>query len=265
MISMQPRTVFITGATGTIGRAISELLAEKGYQLIIHGRDQQKLQNLKSYLEKKYKTDIFTVLFDFRSRSFLLREIEKFKSSYPYAVEVLINNASEVPKTRTLTEEMLECQFAVNVLGYHRMIAYLQEKFSSHARIINVASYWAGDLDINDLQFEKRKYNNNTAYRQSKQAERMLSCAWAEFLKSKNISVNSCHPGDANSRLSNDLGFGGSETPFQAAETPVYLATDEKISGITGKYFENKKPYNDPFCRNQELVNTLFHICRQYE
>ena len=37
----------------------------------------------------------------------------------------------------------------------------------------------------------------------------MLTVAFAEKLNAFNITVVSCHPGDVNSKLSNDLGFGG--------------------------------------------------------
>ena len=40
-------------------------------------------------------------------------------------------------------------------------------KASAPARIINVASYWAGDLDLSDLEFKRRRYDNGTAYRAS--------------------------------------------------------------------------------------------------
>jgi len=38
--------------------------------------------------------------------------------------------------------------------------------------------------------------------------------------------VNACHPGDVVSTLRRNLGFGGHETPDQAASTPAWLAAD---------------------------------------
>ncbi len=80
-------------------------------------------------------------------------------------------------------------------------------KQSAPARVINVASYWAGDLDLADLEFKQRRYSNGAAYRQSKRANRMLTVAFAARLKPYDVTVNACHPGDVNSRLSNDLGY----------------------------------------------------------
>ena len=132
------------------------------------------------------------------------------------------------------------------------------------ARVINVASYWAGDLDVSDPEFKRRRYNNHTAYRQSKQANRMLSAAFAERLQVAGVMVNACHPGDVNSQLSNDLGFGGSQSPDQGADTPIWLATSPEVAGITGKYFEHRKEVICPFGSNREASRQLFELCNGY-
>jgi NAD(P)-dependent dehydrogenase (short-subunit alcohol dehydrogenase family) len=132
------------------------------------------------------------------------------------------------------------------------------------ARIINVASYWAGGLDIDDLEFRRRRYDNDAAYRQSKQADRMLTVAFAERLAPSGITVNSCHPGDVNSKLSNSLGFGGHESPDQGAATPVWLATDPTVSRITGKYFANQEPTSCQFSTDGVTIERLYGICDKY-
>jgi len=64
------------------------------------------------------------------------------------------------------------------------------------ARIVNVASYWAGGLNLDDVEFKNRHYNNDSAYRQSKQANRMLSTYSSSLLAPDGIKVNACHPGE---------------------------------------------------------------------
>jgi len=152
-------------------------------------------------------------------------------------------------------------------LGYFRMTSYFQEILSesSPARIVDVASYWAGDLRLDDLEFEKRPYRNGTAYRQSKQANRMLVAAWCDRLAPKGIKINACHPGDVRSTLSRNLGFGGSQSPDQGAETPVWLATSKIGGQVSGRYFESKTEKQDPFTRDDEMVEALFNICLGYQ
>jgi len=152
------------------------------------------------------------------------------------------------------------------VLGYFWMTQLFSEhlKKSASARVINVASYWAGDLDLADLEFKRRRYNNGIAYRQSKQANRMLTVAFAARLKSYEVTVNACHPGDVNSRLSNDLGFGGHATPDEGADTAVWLATDPAAQGETGKYFEQRRTVRCRFGEDQAAVDALYEACLSY-
>jgi NAD(P)-dependent dehydrogenase (short-subunit alcohol dehydrogenase family) len=178
----------------------------------------------------------------------------------------MINDAAVTPKKREETPEGIEMQWATNVLGYFWMIKFFSAVMQEHApaRIVNVASYWAGDLDIYDPEFKNRYYNNDTAYRQSKQANRMITAAFAQRLMDKNISVNACHPGDVRSTLASNLGYGGHETPHQGAETPVWLATSPELSGITGRYFEHKQESKCRFGSNISQVEELFRICESY-
>jgi NAD(P)-dependent dehydrogenase (short-subunit alcohol dehydrogenase family) len=130
--------------------------------------------------------------------------------------------------------------------------------------VVNVASYWAGDLDLDDLEFKRRPYNNNTAYRQSKQANRMLTVAFAERLHKHGVTVNACHPGDVSSNLSNNLGFGGHESPADGARTPAWLATDPIGQRETGKYFENMQMRRCRFAEDSGKVEALYQACLAY-
>jgi NAD(P)-dependent dehydrogenase (short-subunit alcohol dehydrogenase family) len=181
-------------------------------------------------------------------------------------VNVLVNNAASTPRRREETAEGVELQFATNVLGYFWMIQSFRGRLinSAPARVINVASYCAGGLDLGDLEFHRRHYNNDTAYRQSKQADRMLTVAFAERFRDAGVTVNACHPGDVVSTLSRNLGFGGSETPNQAAKTPAWLATGSTGSRETGKYYEHQRSVICRFGSDRDAVEALFRAFEGY-
>ncbi len=83
-----PRTVLITGATGDFGRAMAQRFAAVGSQLILTGRNENKLQALAN--ELKVPTHSFTL--DVRDR----RAIEQAYATIPAAfhnIDLLINNA----------------------------------------------------------------------------------------------------------------------------------------------------------------------------
>jgi NAD(P)-dependent dehydrogenase (short-subunit alcohol dehydrogenase family) len=132
---------------------------------------------------------------------------------------------------------------------------------SAPVRVVDVASYYAGDLDLSDLQFKRRSYNNNSAYRQSKQANRMLAVAFAKRLGPYGISVNVCHPGNVNSKLGNNLGFRGGESPDEGADTPVWLATSPAGQEKSGKYFTHRREERCRFGEDKAAVEQLYQLC----
>ena len=85
----------------------------------------------------------------------------------------------------------------------------------------------------------------------------MLSWVLAEKLKSKNVTVNACHPGVINTQLLQNLGFGSDATPQDGAQTPLWLATSKDVEGITNKYFDSKKEKTCNF-RDEKQLNKLW-------
>jgi NAD(P)-dependent dehydrogenase (short-subunit alcohol dehydrogenase family) len=254
------RVVIVTGASGTIGRAICAGMAGQGYQVVMAGRNGDRLAQAVSHVRKRVQdAAVACEVVDVSRKA----EVFAFAARWQGRLDVLINNAAIAPRRRTVTAEGLEMEFATNVMGYVWMMRAFEPvlRASAPARVVNVASYWAGDLALGDLQFERRAYDNNTAYRQSKQANRMLTVSFAERWSGLGITVNSCHPGDANSTLSNALGFGGSESPEEAAATPVWLATDPGLDGTTGKYFAQRCMRPCEFAGDREAIATLDEIC----
>jgi retinol dehydrogenase 12 len=262
MTSSTKRAI-VTGATGAIGKALARQMVERGYHVTIIARNENKAQQAVKDIQLSTEgAKIDYMIADLMRKA----EIERIADAWDGVLNVLINNAAIAPRRREVTPEGIEMQFAANVLGYFWMINSFRPflKQGAPSRIVNVASYWAGDLDINDLECKKRRYNNDTIYRQSKQADRMLSSVFAGKLKADRITVNAVHPGDVNSFLSNSLGYGGHETPDQGADTPVWAATAPELEGVTGKYFEHRRETPCRFSQDIEMAARLFNICESY-
>jgi NAD(P)-dependent dehydrogenase (short-subunit alcohol dehydrogenase family) len=254
------RKAIVTGAYGAIGRAISEGLANNGYHVFLVGRDLTRLDETRNHLIRKTSNhNIFAEEVDLSSKN----QIIAFSKRFVAPLDILINNAATAPKRRTETSEGIETQWSVNVLAYFRMIQHFHPLMIKQpdARIVNVASYWAGGLDLQDPEFKSRPYDNDSAYRQAKQANRMLTVAHAEILKPHCIAVNACHPGDVNSKLSNAFGFGGHESPEEGAATPLYLALSDEIKDLTGLYYEHLKPVACQFSKDRNAVQKLYNLC----
>ena len=240
-----------------------QLAAHDGYEVVLACRDEAKAQQAVAEIQRATgNPKVRYELVDISRRASIQALVARWRGP----LHVLINNAAIAPRQRCETPEGIELQFATNVLGYFWMTQLLGAQLhqSAPARVIDVASYWAGDLDLNDLVFKRRHYNNGTAYRQSKQANRMLAVAWATRLKEAGITVNACHPGDVNSQLSNDLGFGGQTSPDAGADTAVWLATDPVGERETGKYFEQRRAVRCRFGEDRAAVEALYEACLTY-
>lgn len=258
------KVALVTGATGSIGQAISfQLAGNHSFEVVLLARDEVKAQKVVDNIKRATGNEkVRFELADLSRRS----SIKDLAARWKDPLHVLVNNAAISPRNRMETPEGIELQFATNVLAYLWMVQDLQDFLirSSPSKVVNVASYWAGDLDITDLEFKRRQYNNNRAYRQSKQANRMLTVALADRLDNFGVTVNACHPGDVNSKLSSDLGFGGHESPEEAARTPIWLATEQIGGQKTGKYFEHMREVRCRFGEDRGAVEELYEICLAY-
>ncbi|WP_373719023.1 SDR family NAD(P)-dependent oxidoreductase [Bacteroides heparinolyticus] len=89
------KTVFITGATSGIGESCAHIFARNGYQVVINGRNSEKLHALHRTLTEQYNASVHPILFDVRKRA----EVEKALGTLPDAfrsIDILINNAGLV-------------------------------------------------------------------------------------------------------------------------------------------------------------------------
>jgi NAD(P)-dependent dehydrogenase (short-subunit alcohol dehydrogenase family) len=262
--SSSNQIVLVTGATGAIGQANARQIAAKpGYEVVLACRNEDKArQAVREIIQVTGNERVRYEIVDVSRRASIRGLVERWEGP----LHGLVNNAAITPRTRQETPEGIEMQFATNVLGYFWLTEAFGEilKQSAPARVVNVASSYAGDLDLADLEFKRRRYSNNVAYRQSKQANRMLTVALAERLKSFGVTVNACHPGGVNSALSNSMGFGGSESPDEGARTPVWLATEPAGQQQTGKYFVDLRQVRCRFGEDKAGVEALYQACRRY-
>ena len=82
----------VTGATSGIGKSTAKIFAKNGYDVIITGRRDERLTELKKELESNYSVKVYTLTFDVRK----LSEVEKAINGLPSElkkIDVLVNNA----------------------------------------------------------------------------------------------------------------------------------------------------------------------------
>ena len=252
---MKDKVVIITGANRGIGKAATKEIAKLGAKVYMACRSVDSANKIKEELifETKNK-NIFVRELDLSST----QSIKKFSESFlkeEIKLDVLINNAGIMSQSKKLNDKGAEMTFAINVIGHHFLTKLLADslKTANPSRIINVASDYAGGLDLDDINFDKRSYDLTAAYKQSKQANRMLTREWAKHLGNDNISVYSLTPGfvpktdlfreqkTGNKIILNTFGLVGGRTVEQGADTIVWLASIDKTPGSNGGFFKDQK------------------------
>lgn len=92
---MKDKIIFITGATSGIGEGCARKFASEGANLILNGRNQDKLNELKVELEADFGIEVLLLPFDVRDRERAKVEIESLEGKWK-SIDVLVNNAGLV-------------------------------------------------------------------------------------------------------------------------------------------------------------------------
>ena len=92
---MKNRIVFITGSTSGIGEGCARKFASKGSDLILNGRNEEKLLKLKNELESEFGIEVLPLVFDVRDRKAATDALASLEGKWKN-IDVLINNAGLV-------------------------------------------------------------------------------------------------------------------------------------------------------------------------
>ncbi len=231
--------ILITGATDGIGFESAKRFVASGKNLIIHGRNDDRLYGVKDKLVKINKSvDIKTLKADFED---LKKTAEAFVNIADMPVDTLINNAGTFQKSYKKTKDGFEATYQINHLAHFMITHMLIETLIKNApsKIIIVSSM-AHSNDINfDMLKNKEFPYGYEGYAQSKLCNILFAFRLNKMLKNRGISVNCLHPGVINTKLLVDnWGFCGANT--QEAYKMMLFAYELPHS-ISGEYLKDFK------------------------
>jgi NAD(P)-dependent dehydrogenase (short-subunit alcohol dehydrogenase family) len=276
METMKGKTVVLTGRTSGIGKEIAIGLGARGAKLVLGCRDIGRGRAAAMEIQHRTDAPAIDVLPVDLSNGHSIQQFAKEVLEKATHLDVLINNAgvSRGSEPRGKNAAGIEITFATNVMGYflltQALLPCLRE--SAPARVVNVASTFASDLDIDDLMFEKRPDEGMKAYAQSKACDRLLTWAFSRRLEGSGVTANAMAPGlvaDTGLHRSTPpeivarLRQRGGRTAEQGADTAVWLASSAYLEGISGKFFENRKEIACSF-RNPKTEERLWSICQGF-
>lgn len=180
------KTILITGATSGIGRATAELFAKNKYRVIICGRREEVLQDLKHELSAH--TEIFSLRFDVRNSGQVKAAIDSLPAAWKY-IDVLVNNAGNAHGLEPLSDADIrdwDQMMDGNVKGllYVSQPIITQMKARKTGHIVNISSVAA-----------RQTYAGGTVYCASKRAVDVISEGMRLELTEFGIKVTNIQPG----------------------------------------------------------------------
>lgn len=273
------KTVLVTGANAGLGKETCRQLASMGARIIMVSRNEKKgLQSKEEIIGMTGNPNIVLFISDFTSLDSVRELAAEIRRKYD-RLDILINNAGVFVTDPQYTLDGYELQWGVNHLAPFLLTNLLLDVLekSPGARIINVSSvgHYRGTINFDDPDL-KKKYNGLVAYRQSKLANVLCTVELAERTKGKNITANCLHPGMVRTAFGhkyNNHWMGWSwrfMKPFMrpveaGCKSIVKLAADNRLEGVTGKYFnaDGKMKIPNRLAFDRELREKLWILCEK--
>ena len=226
------KTALITGATSGIGKATASAFAREGINLILCGRREERLAELKKELSKRVA--VHTLSFDVRDKKVVFEKINSLPEKFQ-KIAILINNAGNAHGLNPIQDGNIDdwdAMLDINVKGLLYVSKAIFPKMISQGtgHIINIGST-AG----------KEVYPNGNVYCASKYAVDALNQAMRIDLNKHGIRVGAVNPGLTQTEFS-EVRFKGDTEKAKSVYEGFQALRPEDIADIIR--FVVTRPYH---------------------
>lgn len=193
------RTVIVTGATSGLGLVTARELARVGARVVLAVRDPAKGERVAAVMPGH--TEVRRLdLAD-------LASVRAFAAEWAEPLDVLINNAGIMRVPQGRTRDGFELQIGTNHLGPFALTNLLLPHITSRVVTVSSQLHRRGRLDLDDLNWEHRRYNSLQAYCDSKLANLLFTLELQRRLTAAGRSVRAvaAHPGIATTNLTSHI------------------------------------------------------------
>jgi len=249
--SMSGRVCVVSGSTSGVGLEAVRRLARGGARIVMVCRNQEKAERVRKELAGQYGVPVDIVIADFSDLADVRKAAAVLLKGYP-RIDVLINSAGLHSTGRIVTKAGFELVFCVNHLAPLLLTSLLLERMraSAPSRIIQVNSegHRFGGLDLDDLDWKRRRYTGLRSYGASKIAQLLTTWEFADRLRGSGVTINAMHPGDVRTNIGNNNGplyrwwlhnvtWHFLKDPAISGEALYYLAAAPELAEVTGRFF----------------------------
>jgi NAD(P)-dependent dehydrogenase (short-subunit alcohol dehydrogenase family) len=234
---MSGKTVIITGASGGLGALAARELGRVGAHVVLAVRDTRKGEAV------AWTIDGSTEVRELDLAS--LTSVSAFANRWAGPIDVLINNAGLMQAPEGRTSDGFELQIGTNHLGPFALTNLLLPAIIGRVVTVSSELHKRAKLDLDDLNWERRRYDALQAYRASKLANVLFSLELEQRFRERStdaIAVTA-HPGIARTTLAAHVGglVGGIQSlvgsllgqePEQGV-LPILFAATQAIPGAS--------------------------------
>ncbi|GAB3262643.1 oxidoreductase [Nocardioides dilutus] len=184
----------VTGASSGIGLETAKALAAAGAQVVLAVRNLDKGRAAADQMSG----DVEVAALDVAD----LASVRAFADAAG-PVDVLINNAGVLGLPFGLSPDGVEMHFATNHLGHFALANLLLPRLTDRVVVVGSASHRSGDLDLDDLTWERRRYSGYAAYGASKLANLLFLAELQRRLTAagSTLRVTGAHPGTTSTQI----------------------------------------------------------------
>ena len=248
---MTEKVCVVSGSTSGVGLAAVRRLARGGAYIVMVCRSREKAEALRREITEQHRVRADIVIADFSDLDSVRAAADLLLAGYP-RIDVLINSVGLHSTGRFLTGAGFEMVFCVNHLGPFLLTCLLIDRLrqSAPARIIQVNSegHRFGGLDLDDLDWKRRRYKGLKSYGASKVAQLLTVWELADRLKGSGVTINAMHPGDVRTNIGNNNGplyrwwlhnvtWHFLKDPVISGEALYYLAAAPELAEVSGRFF----------------------------
>jgi len=193
------RRFVVTGATSGIGLETARRLASVGAHVVLAVRNVGKGEAVAATLGGTVEVRRLDVAD--------LSTVREFADGVG-PVDVLVNNAGVMGLPFARTVDGFETQMATNHLGHFALANLLLPRITDRVVVVGSASHRSGDLDVDDLVWERREYRPYAAYAASKLANLLFLAELQRRLTAvgSQLRATGAHPGYTSTAIQGGTG-----------------------------------------------------------
>ncbi|MEU6127810.1 oxidoreductase [Saccharopolyspora sp. NPDC047091] len=201
------RTVLITGANSGLGLHCSQVLAARGARVLMACRDPERGREAQQRASAGAAVEPELVELDLADLSSVRKAADQVRERTGDELDVLMNNAGIMGPPLGATQDGFELQIGTNHLGHAALTWLLMPALRDRPdpRVVTLSSigHRGGSLELDDLNFHRRRYSPSRAYAQSKLANLLFGFELDRRARRSGMALRSvlAHPGMSSTEL----------------------------------------------------------------